>query len=204
MTTEKTIYYQIGWQLQMKFILGLKIKMSQIFDEHGRIIPVTFIKAGPCRVTRVKKKEKDGYEAVQVGIVSGKGVRVLKEFKGRDLKIKDYQPKKEIDVSDFKEGDKVLISGVSKGKGFAGVVKRWGFAGKNTSHGTKHEVRTPGSVGAMTPSRVIKGRKLPGRMGGKRITVKGIKVVKIDKEKNILAVKGAVPGRRGTLLEIRG
>ena len=178
--------------------------MSQIFDKQEKIIPITLIKAGPCSVTCVKKKEKDGYEAVQVGLLAGKRFMALREFKNKSLKIEDYKTQKEIDVSIFKEGDKVLISGASKGKGFEGVVKRWGFSGKNTSHGTKHEVRTPGSVGATTPSRVIKGRKLPGRMGGKRITVKGLKIVKIDKEKNLLAVKGAVPGRMGTLLEIRG
>ncbi len=187
----------------MKFILGLKMKMSQIFDKDGRIIPVTLVKAGPCRVTQVKKKEKDGYEAVQVEFV-GLKPKTLKEFRGKDLDIKNYQPQQEIDVSVFNEGDKILVSGISKGKGFAGAVKRWGFAGKNTSHGTKHEVRALGSVGAMTPSRVIKGKKMPGRMGGKRITIKGLKIVKIDKEKNVLAIKGAVPGKPGTLLEIKG
>ncbi len=108
-----------------------------------------------------------------------------------------------IDVSIFQEGDKVKISGISKGKGFAGVVKSWGFHGRNATHGVKHEQRTPGSTGSSFPERVVKGKKMPGRMGFGRITVKNLKVVKIDKENNLLAVKGAVPGRKGTLLEIR-
>ena len=182
--------------------MGLKMKMSQIFNEEGKVVPVTLIKAGPCRVTQIKKKEKDGYEAVQVELLSGKS-KTLKEFRGKGLDLKNFQLQQKIDVSIFKEGDKILVSGTSKGKGFAGAVKRWGFAGKNTTHGTKHEVRTLGSVGAMTPSRVIKGKKMPGRMGTKRTTIKGLKIVKIDKEKNILAVKGAVPGKPGTLLEIK-
>jgi len=176
--------------------------MSQIFNEKGKVVPVTLIKAGPCKVTQIKKKEKDGYEAVQVELLSGKS-KILKEFRGNDLDVKNFQLQQKIDVSVFKEGDKILVSGISKGKGFAGAVKRWGFAGKNTTHGTKHEVRTLGSVGAMTPSRVIKGKKMPGRMGAKRTTIKGLKIAKIDKENNILAVKGAVPGKPGTLLEIK-
>ncbi len=108
------------------------------------------------------------------------------------------------DTSLFKEGDKVKVSGLSKGKGFQGVVKRWGFAGRSATHGTKHELRTPGSVGTSFPERVIKGRKMPGRMGNRRVTVRNLKVVKVDTENNLIALKGAVPGRKGTLLEIRG
>ncbi len=114
------------------------------------------------------------------------------------------KPKDIIDTSIFKEGDLVKISGISKGKGFAGVVKRWGFAGRPRTRGTKHEERAPGSIGAATPSRVVKGRKMAGRMGSERVTVRNLKIVKIDPENNLLAVKGAVPGRKGTLLEIRG
>jgi large subunit ribosomal protein L3 len=198
----------------MKFILGIKLGMGQIFDEKGNVIPVTLLQAGPCEVTQVKTKEKDGYEAVQFGFVKkikkikktekGKEFRYLRELRENELKIGDYGLGKKIDASVFKEGDKVLVSGISKGKGFAGVVKRWGFAGKNTTHGTKHEVRTPGSVGGRTPSRVVKGRKMAGRMGGERIMIKNLKVVKVDAKNDLIAIGGAVPGRKGALLEIKG
>jgi len=196
----------------MKFILGLKLGMSQIFDKNGNVLPVTLIEAGPCEVTQIKTKEKDGYQAIQVGFKkiekpkkikksqAQKPYRYLREFKNGEFKVSD-----KIDVSVFQEGDKVKISGLSKGKGFAGVVKRWGFKGRlSASHGTKHELRTPGSVGSSFPERVVKGKKMPGRMGFERITIKNLEVVKIDKENNLLAVKGAIPGRKGTLLEIRG
>ena len=184
--------------------------MSQIFAEDGTVIPVTLIEAGPCQVLQLKTKEKDGYTAVQVGfepIVSKrkkkkevKGFKHLREFRnGEGIKIGD-----KIDVSVFEEGDKVKISGISKGKGFQGGVKRWGFSGRGASHGVKHEARTLGSTGSAFPQRVIKGRKMPGRTGYERVTIKNLKVVKVDKENNVLAVKGAIPGRRGTLLEIRG
>ena len=192
----------------MKSILGLKLGMAQLFDEKGNVIPVTVIEAGPCRLTQTKTKEKDGYAAFQLGFIpkkkrvkkteKGKEFRYLKEFKNGDFKSGD-----KINVSIFQEGEKVKISGISKGKGFAGVVKRWGFAGRSTTHGTKHEIRTPGSVGASFPERVIKGKKMPGRMGNARITVKNLEVIKVDPENNLLLVKGAVPGRKGTLLEVR-
>ena len=185
--------------------------MSQIFTENGKVVPVTLIEAGPCQVLQIKTKEKDSYEAVQVGFkkiekkkkikktARGKEFKYLREFpNGQEYKVGD-----KIDISVFNEGDKVKISGISKGKGFQGGVKRWGFSGRGASHGVKHEARTLGSVGSAFPQRVIKGRKMPGRMGFERITVKNLRVVKVDKENNILAVKGAVPGRRGTLLEIR-
>jgi len=220
----------------MKFILGLKLGMAQVFDEKGNVIPVTVIEAGPCQVTQTKTKEKDGYIAVQVGFIKktrkikkpekGKEYRYIREFKivKEDKSLSSPSPAKAgsvgdepdgssspspllrkgsvIDVSIFQKGEKVKISGISKGKGFAGVVKRWGFAGRSTSHGTKHEVRTPGSVGASFPERVIKGKKMPGRMGGARVTVKNLEVVKVDPENNLLTVKGAVTGAKGTLLEI--
>lgn len=206
----------------MKFILGKKIGMSQIFDEKGKAMPVTLIEAGPCQVTQVKTERKDSYPpstlqgpttrpkivSVQIGFVKktkkikktekGKEFKYLREFKNGDYKAGD-----KIDVSVFEEGDKVKISGISKGKGFAGAVKRWGFSGRGASHGVKHEARTLGSVGTSFPERVIKGRKMPGRMGTGRVTVKNLKVVKVDKENNLLAVKGAVPGAKGTLLEIQ-
>ncbi len=188
--------------------------MSQIFDDEGKIVPVTLVEAGPCYVTQTKTKEKDGYEAIQIGFMetkkankptkghlkkAGKELKHLKETQGlSDLKVGD-----EINVASFNEGDEVTVAGVSKGKGFAGAVKRWGFKGQQSStHGTKHELRTLGSVGGRFPQRVVKGRKMPGRMGSDRVTVKNLKVVKIDEENNIIAIKGALPGRRGTLLEI--
>ena len=195
----------------MKFILGQKLEMSQIFNEKGDVVPVTLIDAGPCQVTQLKTKEKDGYQAVQVGFkkiekkkkikkpMKGKPFQFLREFKDGQYKVGD-----KIDVSIFQEGEKVKVSGISKGKGFQGGVKRWGFSGRNATHGVKHEHRTLGSVGCSFPERVIKGRKMPGRMGTERVTVKNLDVIKIDKENNLLVVKGAVPGRRGTLLEIRG
>jgi large subunit ribosomal protein L3 len=194
----------------MKFILGKKIKMSQIFDKEGNCIPVTIVEAGPCYVTQLKTKEKDGYEAVQIGFErlkekkitkskQKKPFRYLKEFRDDP---KNYQLGQEIKVSIFKEGDLVSVSGVSKGKGFQGGVKRWGFSGRPSTHGTKHEERTLGSVGASTPSRVIKGKKMPGRTGGERVTIKNLEIVKIEPEKNLLYIKGAVPGSRGSLLEI--
>jgi large subunit ribosomal protein L3 len=196
----------------MKFILGQKIGMSKIFDEKGNVIPVTLIEAGPCIVTQLKTKEKDGYEAVQIGFLikkkqikkteKGKEFKYLREFRILRPETQNLRPKDVIDVSIFKEGEIVNVSGVSKGKGFAGVVKRWGFRGRPRTRGTKHEKRTPGAIGAATPSRVIKGIKMAGRMGGERVTVKNLKVIKVDKENNIIAVKGAIPGRRGTLLEI--
>lgn len=200
----------------MKFILGEKIEMSQVFNDKGKVVPVTLIKCGPCYVTQIKKEEeKDGYDAVQIGFEKlrskkvkkpqkDKPYRYLKESRintadgGQESRVGD-----KIDVSIFKEGDVVKVSGISKGKGFQGAVKRWGFHGRNATHGVKHEQRTLGSVGSSFPERVIKGKKMPGRMGGERVSVKNLKVVKIDKENNLLAVKGAVPGRRGTLLEIR-
>ncbi|MBL7150094.1 MAG: 50S ribosomal protein L3, partial [Candidatus Pacebacteria bacterium] len=132
-----------------------------------------------------------------------KPFRYLREFRG-DIDISKYKVGDKIDVSIFQKGEKVKISGISKGKGFAGVVKRWGFAGRSTSHGTKHELRTPGSVGSSFPARVIKGKKMPGRMGFERVTVKNLEVVKVAPENNLLAVRGAVTGAKGTLLEIRG
>jgi len=198
----------------MKFILGEKIEMSQIFNDKGKVVPVTLIKCGPCYVTQIKKKEeKDGYDAVQIGFEKiEKKNKIKKTSKGKEFRyIKEqriaddeqYKIGDKIDVSIFKEGDAVKVSGISKGKGFQGGVKRWGFHGRNATHGVKHEQRTLGSVGSSFPQRVIKGKKMPGRMGAERVSVKNLKVAKIDKENNLLAVKGAVPGRRGTLLEIR-
>lgn len=182
--------------------------MSQIFDQTGKATPVTLIEAGPCEVTQVKSKEKDKYEAVQLGFLpktkhvkkteKGKAFKYLKEFSGGEYKLGDI-----IDVSAFQEGEKVKISGISKGKGFQGAVKKWGFKGKlSVTHGTKHEERILGSVGSSFPGRVYPGKKMAGRMGSAAVTVRNLKIVKIDKENNILAIKGAVPGPNGSILEI--
>lgn len=205
----------------MKAILGKKIEMTQIFDGEGNVIPVTLVHVLPNTVIQTKTKEKDGYEAVQVGAVERKPKNVAKPQRGhfkdlgsflfvrefRKLPTADYQfpaPGEKIDVSRFQEGDIVRVSGISKAKGFQGVVKRHGFHGAPATHGTKHAHREPGSIGPTWPQRVIKGRRMAGRMGGERITVKNLRIAKVDAENNILAVRGAVPGRRGTLLEIRG
>lgn len=195
----------------MNFILGKKIEMSQMFDEKGRVIPLTWIEAGPCVVLQIKNKEKDGYEAVQVGFEK-KSKNIKKTEKGKEYKyLKEFpifnsqfsmKVGDKIDVSIFKEGDKVKVSGISKGKGFQGVVKRWGFRGASKTHGTKHMWRKPGSIGATDAERVFKGKKMAGRMGGERVTIKNLEIVKIDKEKNLIGVKGAVPGRRGTVVEL--
>lgn len=198
----------------MKFILGLKIGMAQIFDDKGVRVPVTLVEAGPCKVLQLKNLEKDGYEAIQIGFAPKKANKSKKSEKGKEFKfIKEFRlPKGEsislnsgdmIDVSVFQESDKVKISGMSIGKGFQGGVKRWGFAGRNATHGTKHEQRTLGSVGCTRPARVIKGRKMPGRTGYERKTISNLQVAKIDKDNNILAIKGMLPGRKGTLLEIK-
>ncbi|HOK17492.1 MAG TPA: 50S ribosomal protein L3 [Candidatus Paceibacterota bacterium] len=199
----------------MKFILGTKEKMTQIFSEEGKIIPATIIKAGPVKVTQVKTKEKDGYEAVQVGFGTKKKIsqplkghlkdlgnfRWLKEFK-IDGQSSEFKVGDEIKVDVFQQGDKVKIVGISKGKGFQGVVKRHGFHGSDASHGTKDRLRAPGSIGATHPQHVPKGRKMAGHTGLKRITLKNVEVVKVDKENNLIYLKGAIPGNRGSLVLI--
>jgi len=192
----------------MKFILGKKIEMTQMFDEKKNVVPVTLIEAGPCFVLQVKTKEKDGYEAIQIGFEKLKEKKVKKPAKGKPYKyVREFEGEgklgDQIDLSVFEEGEKVMVSSISKGKGYAGAVKKWGFHGRNASHGVKHEERTLGSIGSAFPQRVIKGKKMPGRMGTERVTIKGLKIAKIDLKNNIIAIKGAVPGRRGTLLEIK-
>jgi large subunit ribosomal protein L3 len=197
----------------MKFILGKKLGMSQMFDKEGNLVPVTLILAGPCYVLQKKNKETDGYESLQFGFNKiEKKSKIGKSMKGKEYKVireertSDQENAKvgdEINVSIFQEGDKIKVSGISKGKGFQGGVKRHGFAGRNATHGVKHEHRTLGSTGCRFPQHVIKGRKMPGRMGYERVSVKNLKIVKIDKDNNLLVIKGAVPGRSGALLEIR-
>jgi large subunit ribosomal protein L3 len=202
----------------VKFILGKKIGMSQLFDKNGKLIPVTLISSEPCVVLQKKVPEKDGYTAIQFGLEKiEKKNKIKKSMKGKEYKfvrenrIKANNTNKEeinvgdkVDVSVFVEGDSVKVSGISKGKGFQGGVKRHGFHGRNATHGAKHESRQIGSTGCRFPQHVIKGRKMPGRMGSDRITVQNLKIMKVDLNNNLLVVKGAVPGRDGTLLEIRG
>jgi large subunit ribosomal protein L3 len=202
----------------MKYILGNKIGMSQMFDKNGKLTPVTLISAGPCYVLQKKNKEKDGYEALQIGFkkiekknkigksMRGKEYRFIKEYRTKG-KPEDYSKLNigdEIDPSVFQEGQIVKVSGMSKGKGFQGGVKRHGFSGRNATHGVKHEHRTIGSTGTRFPQHVMKGRKMPGRMGFEKVTVKNLKIMKVDKENNLLVIKGAVPGTNRTLLEIKG
>jgi large subunit ribosomal protein L3 len=194
----------------MKCILGKKIEMAQVFDENGNVIPVTLVMAGDCNVLQIKTKSKDGYEAIKIGFENlaerkikktGTPFRYVKEFR---IDTSAYKVGDVIDNSIFSLGEKIKIAGISKGKGFQGGVKRYGFSGKlSSTHGNKHEHRTIGSTGCATPSRVLKGKRMPGRTGSDRVTVKNLEIVKIDKKNKIIAIKGAVPGRRGTLLEIR-
>ncbi len=201
-----------------KFILGKKMMMTQIFDKDGQAMPVTLVQAGPCWVAQIKTKEKDGYQAAQIGFekqAEKKSKRPqIGHFKkaqtdcfkySREFEIEEnssLKPGDEIKVDIFKEGDSVMIIGTSKGKGFAGVVKRHHFGGGPASHGQKHSLRAPGSIGATFPERVPKGRRMAGRMGGERVTVQGLTIVAVDNEENILAIRGALPGLRGSLLAI--
>ena len=202
-----------------KGIIGKKIGMTQIFDEKGKVIPVTVIEAGPCVVTQKKTVENDGYNAVQIGFGDQKPQRVSKPLAGH-FKKGDVAPKKTLrefrldDVSAmnvgdilkadvFAAGDKVDVAGVSKGKGYQGVIKRFGQHRLRESHGTGPVARHAGSMGAISnPSRVFPGKRLPGHMGCVRVTVQNLTVVKVDTENNLIAVKGAVPGSKGTIVTL--
>src|SRR3989338_8237313 len=188
----------------MKFLIGRKVNMTQVFDDKGRVTPVTVIKTEPVQVTQVKTLEKDGYEAVQIGYGMQKESRVNKAQKKKGLFAGFKEVKGAGELDSFVAGDTVQVSGISKGKGFQGVVKRHGFHGGRRSHGQKHSEREPGSIGGAgrAGGRVAKGMRMAGRMGGERITVKNLKVVAVEGDK--LLVSGAIPGRRGTLLEIKG
>ena len=178
--------------------------MTQLFDEHGLVHPVTAVALEPLTVTALRVSDKDGYNAVQVGYGTAsekRGGQRRKEFRGTG----DYAVGDQPDgISMFAAGDVVRVRATSKGKGFQGVVKRHGFAGGPRTHGQKHNERQPGSIGSGLRSRVPKGTKMPGRMGGDRVTVKGTKVVLVDKERGLLMLHGSIPGRHGTLVEIQG
>jgi len=191
--------------------------MSQVFDEKGAAVPVTVVNAGPVVVIGIKTEDKDGYSSIQVGYGERKPKNINNAQKGQFKELGNFEKVKEfridggefkigdkIDISVFEEGDNIIVSGTSKGKGFQGAVKRHGFHGGKRSHGQKHSEREVGSIGATGPQRVFKGTRMGGRMGFDRITVKNLKVVAIDKENNKLLISGAVPGRRGTILEIIG
>ncbi|MDZ7726644.1 MAG: 50S ribosomal protein L3 [Candidatus Campbellbacteria bacterium] len=202
----------------MKFILGTKENMTQLFLESGSMTPVTVIKAEPAVVTRIREKDRDGYVAVQIGSGEKKEKNISKPEKGQFKGLGNFRylrefrlPESEevavkegdsVSLDQFETGDKVRLTGVSKGKGFQGVVKRHKFAGGPRSHGQKHSEREAGSIGATGPQRVLKGTKMPGRMGSDTITVKKASVVKVDTDNNLIYVKGAVPGRKGTLIKI--
>jgi large subunit ribosomal protein L3 len=201
----------------MKFILATKQNMTEYFSEDGVVTPVTILSAGPVTVTKVFDKEKDGYNSVQVGFGVQKKERVtrgragamkgafyksLKEFRLKPTDTVEVKEGDVIDVSTFAPGDILQVSSVSKGKGFQGVVKRHGFHGGPRTHGQKHSEREPGSIGGGLRTHVPKGMRMAGRMGGDRITQKNLKVVFVDVENNIMLVKGAITGKRGTLVEI--
>ncbi|MBR3204592.1 50S ribosomal protein L3 [Candidatus Saccharibacteria bacterium] len=203
----------------MQVILGTKIGMTQIIGKDGIVTPVTIIEAGPATVTQIKTVESDGYNAVQLGFGKGKNLsksvsghvkkagentnpKVLKEFRlenAPEVKLGDT-----ITVEAFNLGDKVSVTGISKGKGFAGTVKRWNFQESRNTHGFKGNIRRVGSIGSMYPQKVFKGKRMPGRMGHDQVTVKNLEVAYIDKENNLLGLKGAVPGPKKGTITIEG
>lgn len=202
-------------------ILGKKLGMTQVFEEDGKVYPATVIEAGPCKVLQIKSRDKDGYTALQCGFEKQKESRISNPFKGhlkktksepvkfvKEIKLNEeeaaaYKAGDELKVGLFRVGDFVDVTGVSIGKGFQGVMKRWNFKGHPASHGSTIH-RAPGSIGASSdPSRVFKGHHMAGRMGGKQVTIQNIKVIKIDTENNLLIVKGAIPGAKESKLLIK-
>jgi large subunit ribosomal protein L3 len=204
----------------MTGILGTKLGMTQVFDEAGQVVPVTVVQAGPCVVTSVRTPDKDGYSAVQIGYGEINPRKVTKPVAGlfekagvtprrylaeiRTEAASEYTLGQEVTASLFAVGQKVDVSGKSKGKGFAGVMKRHGFKGLSSSHGTQRKHRSPGSIGACaTPGRVFKGVRMAGRMGAVKTTVQGLTVQAVDGDKNLLLIKGAIPGPTGGLVVVR-
>ncbi|GJM40049.1 MAG: 50S ribosomal protein L3 [Ardenticatenaceae bacterium] len=214
----------------MKGLLGRKVGMAQVFDDSGVVTPVTIVEAGPCFVTQIKTEDTDGYTAVQLGfeeisekrlskgqkghlgrLNKGRGrkkgqdipaLRFLREFRTKD--VTDYSVGQALTVEQFEIGDRIDVTGKSKGKGFAGVVKRYGFGGGIKTHGQSDRWRAPGSIGGTSgTARVFKGKRMPGRMGNDVHTAQNLEVMRIDTERNLLAVKGAIPGAKGALVVIR-
>ncbi|MCL1816214.1 MAG: 50S ribosomal protein L3 [Clostridiales bacterium] len=202
-----------------KALLGKKLGMTQVFSPEGRLIPVTVIAAGPCHITQIKSAENDGYTAVQIGFGELKAAKANKPTSGhcavakvapqryfkelRTSGISDYTLGQELTVELFAAGDKVDISGISKGKGFAGTIKRWNDSRGPMSHGSKNH-RRPASAGAKGPARVFKGKQSPGHLGHEKVTIQNLEIVRVDSERNLLLVKGAVPGPKEGLLFIKG
>ncbi|OGI72461.1 50S ribosomal protein L3 [Candidatus Nomurabacteria bacterium RIFCSPHIGHO2_02_FULL_38_15] len=199
----------------MKFILGTKGEMTQYFGEDGRVYPATIVNAGPITITQIKNSTADGYDAVQYGFGNRNEKNISKSVLGhtkgvtfrtlKELRLDESATKavgEVVTVDEFAVGDKITVSGTSKGKGFQGVVKRHGFAGGRRSHGQKHSEREHGSIGGGLRNRVPAGTRMGGRMGGDRITVKNLEILAIDNKASQLIIKGAIPGRPGTLLEI--
>ena len=206
----------------MKGMIGKKVGMTQIFDDQGTVVPVTVIQAGPCYVTQIRNRERDGYVSVQLGFGESKPTRLtkgqlghlqksdlpalrhLREFRmaeKADLAVEEGQ---EIKVDVFEQGELVDVIGTSKGRGHAGTIKRHGFARGPKTHGQSDRMRSPGSIGmCATPGRTLKGKKMAGRMGNDRVTVQNLPLVVVDAEKNLLAVKGSVPGAKGSIVMIR-
>ena len=204
----------------MQGILGVKKGMTQIFNDEGLVVPVTIVEAGPCYVTQKKTREKDGYIAVQIAFQDKKEKRTSKAMQGhfakanvgnkrivREFRFSDYEELEvgtELKADRFSAGDQVMVSAVSKGKGFQGVVKRHNFAGGPKTHGQSDRLRAPGSIGQSSyPSRVFKGIKMAGRMGNDRITLKNVPVVKVDAENNLIYLKGSIPGAKNSIVEIK-
>lgn len=210
----------------MKGIIGKKVGMTQIYDENGQVVPVTVIEAGPCYVTQIRTEQNDGYTAVQLGFdalpkrSNGQSrlnkpkqghlarlkadlpdLRVLREFRVKEIDVQEGQ---ELRADIFATGDRVDVVGTSKGRGFAGTIKRHGFNRQPKTHGASDRTRAPGSISSTTtPGRVRKGTRMAGRMGGERVTIQNLEVVAVDPEKNILAVRGSVPGAKGGILLIK-
>ena len=198
-------------------LLGRKVGMTQVFDENGRVIPVTVIQAGPCWVTQVKTQDNDGYDAIQVGFEESRRInsperghlvkggtpllRHLREWRVNDAS--GFEVGQRLDVSLFEPGERVHVVGTSKGKGFQGVVKRHGFAGGPKTHGQSDRHRAPGSIGSgTTPGRVLKGLRMAGKMGNERVSVRNLLVVRADTDRNLLLVRGAIPGPREALIAV--
>ena len=206
----------------MKGMIGKKVGMTQVFDDQGTVVPVTVIQAGPCYVTQIRNRERDGYVSVQLGYGESKPTRLtkgqlghlqrtdlpalrhLREFRLADNSNMAVEEGQEIKVDIFEQGEFVDIIGTSKGRGHAGTIKRHGFARGPKTHGQSDRMRSPGSIGmCATPGRTLKGKKMAGRMGNDRVTVQNLPLVVVDAEKNLLAVKGSVPGAKGSIVMIR-
>ncbi len=209
------LFMRAGARIIMKLLIGKKLSMANIYDDNGNVVPVTEVKVGKGTIVQVKYEKKDGYKAVQLGFeegsknvnqaISGHVKKLVKNPLLREVRVENtnkFQAGQEYDASILEKGEKVTISGISKGRGFQGVVKRHGFHGSDKTHGTKHHLRAPGSIGATDPERVFPGVKMAGRMGGYRATVKNLEIADIDFDRGVVKIKGAVPGARGGLVEI--